>query len=47
MIVYVGETWLPKLRNDQKGFKNKALRKIFGPKELGDRKNWRKLHEEF
>jgi hypothetical protein len=32
LVVYVGENWLPKLREEQKGFKNRVLRKIFGPK---------------
>jgi len=46
--VYGCETWSLKLRKEGRlrVFKNRVLRRIFGPKRDGVRGDWRKLHNE-
>jgi hypothetical protein len=47
-VLYVCETWSLTLREENRVrvFKNRQLRKIFGPKSDEVRGEWRKLHNE-
>ena len=48
VVVYGCETWLITLREERRlrGFENRVLRRIFGPKRDEVRGEWRKLHNE-
>ena len=46
VVLYGCETWSPILREEHwmRVFKNRVLRKIFGPKRDEATRKWRKLH---
>jgi hypothetical protein len=44
-VLYECETWSLTLREEQRLFENRVLRRIFGPKREEDR-SWRKLHND-
>jgi hypothetical protein len=48
VILYGCESWSPTLREERrlKVFKNRVLRRIFGPKRDEVTREWRKLHNE-
>jgi hypothetical protein len=48
VVLYGCETWSLTLREEHKlrVFKNRVLRRIFGPKRAGVTGGWRKLHNE-
>ena len=48
VVLYGCETWSLKLRKERKPrvFKNRVLRRVFGPKRDEVTGEWRKLHEE-
>jgi hypothetical protein len=48
VVLYGRETWSLTLREEQKlrAFKNKVLRRIFGPKREEVTGEWRRLHKE-
>jgi hypothetical protein len=47
VVLYGCETWSLTFREEHRlrVFENRVLRKIFGPKRVGDR-SWRKLHND-
>jgi hypothetical protein len=46
VVLYGCETWSLTLRNRQRVFENKVLRRLFGPKRDEVTGDWRKLHNE-
>jgi hypothetical protein len=48
VVLYVCETWSLTVREEHKlrVFENRELRRIFGPKRVGVRGGWRKLHND-
>jgi hypothetical protein len=48
VVLYGCESWSLTLREEDKlrVFENRVLRRIFGPKRVGVKERWRKLHNE-